>query len=112
MTALCASQALQAQLCAEQEAGAAKEAALEAAQRQREALEAQLQDAQNSGPDMQHRNSGSSEPPLLLPATSDSQVCPVQARFACARYHASTLGHQRLPVMHCLEQATSLHLLP
>ncbi len=71
---LFALQDLQAQLCSEQEAVAKKEAELQAVHGQMDELEAQLATAQNSAA-AQPRSSQGSEPPLMLPAPSDPQVC-------------------------------------
>ena len=83
-------QDLQAQLCSEQEAAAKKEAELQAVQRQVDELEAQLAKAQNAAPDIQPRDSQGSEPPLMLPAPSDPQVCPMPWMPADIHHAASS----------------------
>ena len=77
VTMLCTLQDLQAQLCSEQEAVAKKEVELQAVHSQMDELEAQLATARNPGADARPQSSQGSEPPLMLPAPSDPQVCSV-----------------------------------
>ena len=72
-------QELQARAAAQQEACAKKDAELDAVYRHREELEALLDEANTSGSDRQNRSIGPSQPALMLPAPSESQVgggCP------------------------------------
>ena len=67
-------QELQARVAAQQEACAKKDAELDAVYRHREELEALLDEANTSGSDRQNRSIGPSQPALMLPAPSESQV--------------------------------------
>lgn len=89
MTPFCALQGLQAQLCAEQEASAKKEGELQDVHCQRVALAAQLAHAEGAGAETQSQGSPGSEPPLMLPAPSDPQVCPLPGHTTNAKRQAS-----------------------
>ena len=86
-SALHAVQDLQAQLFSEQQASAQSEAQLQTVRWQREELEAQLTGARNPVADTQPIASQGSEPPLMLPAQSEPQVCPAPERQPNMKSH-------------------------
>jgi Tfp pilus assembly protein FimV len=77
-------QDLQAQLAAEQDAGARKDAELEAIYRQADERNARLADAQAPGTTGQCRTASASGAALMAPTFSDSQVQSKSPRYICA----------------------------